>query len=235
MERQKPDMRRRRRKQPPRWIALAVVVVIAVGGYLLFSGGGPAARIKDIITGPEPVPEFGFEITKVAAVPTDDTEARTLERQAEEVSAEVAESLDLLYVEGFLNPNNWKDAAYDTVWEVFSEEALAAAQEQADTFTLGAAAPDSFKAVAPDRGKLAVKVLFDAKGQPVTAVATVKFLALATNSGGTTGTAIVSEGQYFLRDAGDGWEIYAFSVDRADREARLPSPSASASASAEAS
>lgn len=229
MQRQNPEPRRHRRQQPPRWIALVVVLVIGVGAFLLFRDGGPAQDLGGIIGGDEPVPAFDFELRKASALEVTPEHHTKLDAAADDVAIEVNEHIDLLYTAAFLDPNHWKDGDYEEVWTLFSDRAAAAAQEQADVLTLGAAAGETFQTVEPDTGKLTVKVLFDAEGQPNSAVAVVQFRAIATATGGASATAIVSEGQYFLQDLGDGWRIVSFDVDRADREASVPTPSGSAS------
>ena len=234
MQRQNPDPRHRR-KQPPRWIALVVVLVIGVGVFFLLTGGGPAKNLREAITGGDPVPEFDFLMRKPEAFEVTPEHHRQLDGAAQDVAAAVNEQIDLLYTAAFLDPNSWKEGDYQDAWVVFDEQAVSAAQEQAEVLTLGAAAGDTYQKVTPAKSKLTVNVLFDAEGEPNTAVAVVSFRAIATAKGGASATEIVSEGQYFLQDLGDGWRVVSFDVDRADQEASAPMPSASGSASPEAS
>jgi hypothetical protein len=228
MQRQDPDPRHRR-SQPPRWIALVVVLVIGVAVFLLLTGGGPAKQLRDAITGEEPVPEFAFEMRRTSAFEVTPEHHRQLDSAAADVAADIDEQIDLLYTAAFLDPNNWKGGDYGDAWAVFDERAAAAAQEQAEVLTLGASAGDTYQKVAPDASKLTVKVLFDAEGNPASAVAIVRFRALATAKGGAPATAIISEGQYILQDTDDGWRIVSFDVDRGDRDAAVPTASGSAS------
>ncbi len=202
--------------------------MVGVGLFLLLSGGGPEG-ITDFIGGNEPVPEFDFVLGKPSAFEVTQEHHTKLDHLAEDVAVDVNEQIDLLYTAAFLDPNNWQDGAYDDVWDLFADQAAVSAQEQAEVLTLGTAAGKTFQKVEPDTGKLKVEVLFDAEGQPATAVASVRFRAIATAKGGASATAIVSGGQYFLQDLGDGWQIISFDVDRADREAKAPTPSGSAS------
>jgi len=229
MQRQNSETRHRRRQQPPRWIALVVVLVLGAGAYLLFAGDGPAEKLRQVIAGEEAVPEFAFELRKASAFEVTEEHHRQLNAAASDVAADVAEQIDLLYTSAFLDPNNWKEGDYTDVWELFSEQAATSAQEQAEVLTLGAGADGEFQKVDPGTSRLTVKVLFDADGEPASAVAVVKFKAIATATGGASATAIISEGQYILQDLGDGWQVVSFDVDRADREAAAPTPSGSAS------
>lgn len=229
MQRQNPESRHRR-KQPPRWIALVVALgVVGIAAFLLFSDAGPAKDIREAIGGAEPVPEFAFDLRKASAEEVTAEHHKELDAAAQDVAASVSEPIDLLYTAAFLDPNNWKDGDYQDVWAVFDERAGAAAQEQADVLTLGPDAGATYRTVEPDTSKLSVNVLFDADGQPASAVAVVSFRALATATGGGSATAIVSKGHYFLEDLGDGWRVVAFDVDRADRAAAVATPSGSAS------
>ncbi len=206
-------------------VALGVVLILVITGG---DGGGLLG-----IGGPDDtVPSFDFSVGRTQAVATSEkTDAETLASAAERVAGEATPVIDLLYTEAFLDPANWRDGEYDEVWEVFDPSALQAAQEGVETVTLGATAGDAFDEVQPDRSKVSFKVLFDDEGSPTTVVAIVAFQALAKGKDGTY-TEIVSEGQYFLRDAGGGWKVFSFDVKRADHEAAAPNPAPSATPSA---
>jgi hypothetical protein len=88
-----------------------------------------------------------------------------------------------------------------------------------------------YETVEPDKGKLKMRVLFDENGDVVSIVALVDFQAFAARKDGTYAN-VVSSGQFFLRDSGDGWRIYSFDAKRLDEEAAPPKPAPSASASA---
>jgi hypothetical protein len=86
---------------------------------------------------------------------------------------------------------------------------------------------DTLDKVDPSKAKISVRVLFDDKDAPKTAVAIVTFTAIGTGKDGSR-TAFVSSGEYFLRDTGDSWKIFSYSARRADHPARVkPSPSGS--------
>ncbi len=213
------------------------IVLIGVAAALFFAlrGGASGGAIPFIGGKEEPVPKFDFKVANPAIEATgESTDPASLEGPAEKVSKAVVPVMDQLYTSAFLNPNDWKHGDYDSVWELFDEGAVDAAQQQVATLTLGENAGDVFSSVEPDVGKMKARVLFDAEGKPVSAVALVDFRALGANTDGTY-TEVVSRGQYFLRDTGDGWKIYSFSVRRADQVAQPPKPAPSASASASAS
>jgi hypothetical protein len=182
---------------------------------------------------PEVVPEFEFRLGKTGAVATvAEADQDALKAQAESVAQDVVPVLDDLYTNAFLDPANWREGDYEEVLALFSDESAAAAAQSVETLTLGATAGDVYDTVTPNKGSLSFSVLFDQEGNPHTVVATIRFTALGARSDGTY-TAIVSEGEMFLRDL-DGWKITAFEVTRADEETRpppSPSPTGSASAS----
>jgi len=149
------------------------------------------------------------------------------------VGQAITPAIDDLYTNAFLDPSNWRHDDYDEVFETFAPDAAATAEQSVETLTLGATAGDVFQTVEPGKSKLSYQVLFDPDGAPETAVVTVIFRATAERKDGTY-LAIVSEGEFFLRqvDGQEGWKITAFDVTRDDHETQPPSPSASASPSA---
>lgn len=178
----------------------------------------------------ETIPKLRFETSKVVPIPVTDKKATELEHVARPVGSQVAHTMTALYTEAFLDPGNWRGGSYDNVWGLFDDGSRSAAQQDEQTLTLGASAGDAYETVARPKGKLAVKVLLDGKEQPATAVAIVKFQALATGKDGTL-TMVVSSGQYFLRPGSDGWQVYSFSITRHDEE-RVPTPGPSATPAA---
>jgi hypothetical protein len=226
----------RKRRFPVALVLVPIVLVAAGVGLILLLGGGSSGGVLGGIIGgeePEVVPEFEFRLGKTGAVATAaEADQAALTAQAETVTQDVVPVLDDLYTNAFLDPANWREGDYEEVFALFSDEAAAAAGESVETLTLGATAGDVYDSVTPTRGSLSFSVLFDQEGNPHTVVATIRFTALGARSDGTY-TAIVSEGEMFLRDL-DGWKITAFEVTRADEETRpppSPSPTGSASAS----
>ncbi len=209
------------------WIVPAAVVVLGVVLFLVFtSGGGDGGLLGEDNT----IPAFDFRLTRAVPVLVTHHDPAKFEAVAQDVGAQVDETMTALYTEAFLDPANWRDGSYDEVWPLFEEGTQAAAQEQGTTLTLGPTAGDQFAKVEQPLGTLNVRVLLDRTNQPTTAVAIVKFKAVASGKDGTT-VAVVSTGQYFLRSASDEWLVYAFSASRDDHEV-IPSPGPTASATA---
>jgi hypothetical protein len=211
------------------------VIVLVVGflGFLAFRGGGGGAGIFGDHGASDVTPPLELRLTKAAAIPTTDTKADQLSASARDVATQVTQTIHDLYTAAFLDPGNWRDGSYDAVWAMFDEGSRASAEQNVETLTAGTAAGDTFDEIARPGGKVSVKVLTDSKDQPATAVAIVTFVAHASGKDGTF-TAIVSQGQYFLKQTPDGWVIYSYSVGRKDH-AEVPSPGPSGTPPAVAS
>jgi hypothetical protein len=221
----------KKRRLPLAWLIVPVVLVaIGVAILLTRGGGGPI-----IGGGDEPAPPFDFIVKPAAAIPTaPDADEAALSASADEVAQEITPMIDDLYTNAYLDPSNWRHDDYEEVFTAFAPDAAATAEQSVETLTLGATAGDVFDTVDPGKSKLTYQVLFDPDGAPESAVVSVIFRATAERKNGTF-LAIVSEGEFFLRQVegqGEGWTITAFDVTRDDHEKEPPSPSASASPSA---
>jgi hypothetical protein len=213
------------------WIVPTALVALGVVLFLVFRGGGSGGGI---IGGPDnTIPAFDFRVTRAIPILVTDKKPNQFDSAARDVAGQVGDTMTTLYTEAFLDPANWRDGSYDEVWPLFEDGSQAAAQQAGTTLTLGPSAGDRFDTVDQPLGTLSVKVLLDRTNKPATAVAIVKFKALATAKVGAP-ILVVSTGQYFLRQASDGWLVYAFSVSRDDHEV-VPSPGPSSSPTAAAS
>ncbi len=213
------------------WIVPTALVALGVVLFLLFRGGGSGGGILE--GGDDTIPAFDFRVTRALPILVTDKEPNQFDATAQDVAGQVSATMTALYTEAFLDPANWRDGSYDEVWPLFEDGSQAAAQQDGTTLTLGPSAGDRFDKVDQPLGTLSVKVLLNRANQAATAVAIVKFKALATAKDGAP-IIVVSTGQYFLRQASDGWLVYAFSVSREDHEV-VPSPGPSPSGTAAAS
>ena len=134
--------------------------------------------------------------------------------------------MNALYIGAFLDPDNWLDGSYDSVWELFDEGASTEAQAQVETLTAGTGAGDTFEQILPDTGKLKAKVLFDLKDQPYSVVAITRFEAVGSGKDGQD-VRMTSRGQYVFQRVDGEWRVVSFKVLR-DNEVQAPSPSPSA-------
>jgi hypothetical protein len=204
-----------------------VILVVAVVA-LLFMGGG---KVVSHILHHEATPPFDFKVGKTSSVTTSDKfRAKDLQSKADQVAQEALPTIDALFTEGYLNPNNWKHDDYGSAFDEFDDAARSSAEQQLATVTLGPNAGSTYSSVAPGKSKVWFKVLFDPSGNPSEAVARVRFHALGKRTDGTY-TDITAHGEFFMR--GGDWKIYAFTMGRTDHETTAPaSPSSGASPSA---
>ena len=222
----------KKKRRLPLALLIAPVVLVAIGVAVLLAlrgGGGPI-----IGGGDEPAPPFDFIVKPATAISTaPDADEAELSASADEVAQEITPTIDDLYTNAFLDPSNWRHDDYEEIFAAFAPHAASTAEQSVETLTLGATAGDVFDTVDPgkSKSKLSYQVLFDPDGEPETAVVSVIFRATAERKNGTY-LAIVSEGEFFLRqiDGEEGWTITAFDVTRDDHETEPPSPSASPSA-----
>ncbi len=214
------------------WIVPAALVAVGLVLFLVVNSGRSGAGILG--GGPDDtIPSFDFQLTKALPIPVTDKKAQELNAQAKVAAKQVSTTMTSLYTEAFLDPANWRGGSYDQVWPLFDGGSQAAAEQDGGALTLGTTAGDTYDTVDQPKGKLNVKVLMDRENKPATAVAIVKFQALAAGKDGTY-TMVVSTGQFFLRPLADGWRVYSFSVGR-DDHATVPSPGPSGTPSAVAS
>jgi hypothetical protein len=202
-----------------------VVVAAVVLGFLLL-GGADGIPILGGSPNP-PTPEFAFKVTKVTPVATRaESKHQDLETKAHEAADQVVEQMSALYIGAFLDPDNWLDGSYDSVWELFDEGAGAEAQSQVETLTAGAGAGDAFEQILPEAGVLKTKVLFDLKDEAFSVVANTSFEAVGSGKDGQD-VRMSSRGQFVFQRVDGEWRVVSFKVLR-DNELQEPSPSASA-------
>jgi hypothetical protein len=214
----------KRHISPALWIVPAALIVLGAVLFFVLRGGGNGSGPG----GPDnTIPGFNFRLANAIAIPVSHERSQKLQTKARDVAGRVTKTMSTLYTEAFLDPGNWRDGSYDSVWPIFDQASQPAAQQDESTLTLGGTAGQTFDTVSEPTGRLVVKVLFDRRNEPVTAVAVVDFKTLAKGKDGTY-TEVVSTGQYFLRPAGATWHVISFSVSRADH-ATVPSPGPSTS------
>jgi hypothetical protein len=216
----------KRRFSPALWIVPAALIVLGAVLFFVLRGGSSGG-----VPGPDnTIPGFNFRLANAIAIPVSRERSEKLQTKASEAAGSVTKTMSMLYTEAFLDPGNWRDGSYDSVWPMFDQASQPAAQQDESTLTLGGTAGQTIDTVSDPTGRLVVKVLFDRRNEPVTAVAVVEFKTLAKGKDGTY-TEVVSTGQYFLRPAGGTWHVISFKVSRADH-ATVPSPGPSTSTTA---
>lgn len=219
------------RIKPAYLIVGGVVVVAAVVLGFVFLGGD-SSGIPIFGGSPKPpTPEFAFEVTKVTPVATrNDVKHAELQADAETAADEVTTQMDALYLGAFLDPDNWLEGNYDSVWELFESGASTEAQTQIETLTAGVGAGDTFEQILPDKGTLKMKVLFDQKEQAFSVVAVTRFEAVGTGKDGSD-VRMSSRGQYVFQQVDGEWRVVSFKVMRDNEVEAAPSPSSTPSGS----
>jgi hypothetical protein len=217
------------RSTRPRWLpyaAAAGVVVVAVILLIVFvikPGGNDEDQVS-----PQ-TPEFEFKLVSVTPVAGAEHTKGDPDAVAKKAGDGIRLVLDRMYALAFLDPNDWKNGNYASVFGFFDRGAAAKrAEADVSTLTLGTDAGRRFSDVQPAGGTLSVRVLVDEAGIPVSASAAVQFKARATGSQGPS-ELVSSTGYYFMHILEGGWTIFAYSISRDDKTISKPSPTGSAS------
>ncbi len=216
----------------PAYLIVGGVIVVAavVLGFVFLGGDGAIIPILGGSPKP-PTPEFAFDVTKVTPVATrDEVKHAELQADAEVAADEVTVQMDALYMGAFLDPDNWLDGSYDSVWELFESGASIEAQSQIETLTAGVGAGDAFEQILPDEGTLKTKVLFDQKEQAFSVVAITRFEAVGTGKDGDD-VRMTSRGQYVFQQVDGAWRVVSFKVVRDNEVEASASPSTTPSGS----
>lgn len=213
-----------RKRTSPALVVVPLVLVAVAGGLVFFLTRGDGG-IPFVDNGPDapPVKPVEFKVRKARAVATSETaDMEALSQQAESLGQELTPTLNDLFTNAFIEPDNWKGGDYTQVWDAFTDGARASAEQDIETLTAGATAGDVYDWIEPTKGSLEFDVLFDQEDAPTSVVVKFRFYALGSRSDGTY-TAIVSHGQLFLSDTGS-WQVSAFDVKREDRATESPAP-----------
>jgi hypothetical protein len=187
-------------------VVLGVILALgAVGAGAWFLFLRPGAPI-DLGGDDHPVPDFSFELRKVNAASVGEEES-----DLDEAAEGVQETLDALYVAGFVDPDKWEDGTFPEVLEQFDRTAAKQAAADLPFLTLGGEA-QQIAFVEPVLGKVDIRFLVDAEAQPAGAVATTKFVADGEFDGGDP-LFVLHDGTYYLEPDDDGWVIVGYDVD----------------------
>jgi len=207
------------------WLRIAagvavLALLVVVGIFLLGDGDSGPDDVGDL--GPT---GFSFELKRAKATPITDLKPVDLQDEADEAAEAIKATMDHFYFEAYVNRDAW--GSYEDAFALLQDPAAASAGSDADALTLGTTAPEDYEAVDAPAGTLTVVVLTNEKDAAVSAIARVVFRINAQLAAGGT-TRVTSKGSYFLRPADEGWVIFAYRVDRDEREASEPSPTAEA-------
>lgn len=178
-------------------IAVVVAFVVVRGR----GGGGPGPIL------PSPLPSraaFTFPTPSVSAVSMGDAKSNG----AETVAAKVQLTLSDYYDFAFLDPSSWTGTTPAEAWAQFSSGAVASAKQDEASLTLSAAG-GKIADLKVSSSSMRIKILFDAHGKALEAIATVSFQAGGTMKDGSA-VQVVSTGSYLLRESGGKWLITGF-------------------------
>jgi hypothetical protein len=167
--------------------------------------------------------DFSFEFGKVGGTAVAD---KASEGELQEAAEQVRETLDAMYVVGFVDDTKWKNGTFPELYDAFTDDVEAKARHDLPNLSLGAdAAKIDF--VDPISGRLSVRFLVDAEQQLIGATAHAIFAANATATDGGN-VAIQHDGTYYMEPVDGAWLINAYEVDgivtRVDQP--LPDPNA---------
>ena len=200
---------------------VAVLALLGVVAFFLLGDGGPGGP-GFVDLGPT---GFSFELKRAKAAPVSDLKPADLQEEADQAAEAIKATMDHFYFEAFVNRDAW--GSYEDAFALLQDPAAASAGSDADVLTLGTTAAEDYETVEAPAGSLNVVVLTNEDDVAVTAIARVVFRMNAQLAAGGT-TRITSTGSYFLRPADEGWAIFAYRIDRNEREASEPSPTTEA-------
>lgn len=159
-------------------------------------------------------PSFRFRTTDRTLIPTAAGSVRERARaKGVEATRAVTGLLTELYVEGFLDPDNWREARYEDAFRIFARSAVARAEALTRVLTAGADAGERFEQILPVGGRVATRILLDRTGKPALVVAEVRFRAEARGDDVAT---LRSTGQFFFERIEGRWKVISFDVSRDD-------------------
>lgn len=198
----------RQQRGAVRWFAVVLSIValgaLGTGAWWLFLREGAPI---DLGEPNHPVPDFSFDLSKVnGSAPGGDVPGGEVDSAAEGIH----ETLDALYVAGFIDPSKWEGGTFPEVLEQFDRGAVEQASSDLAFLTLGGESTQ-IEFVEPDVGTLKVRVLLDADQQPAGAVATTRFVADGEFRDGKP-LFVINDGTYYLRPDDDRWVISAYDV-----------------------
>ena len=203
---------------------VALVAAIAVIGFVI---GSRDDRIAPSIiqTGPERTPAFAFAVGRTGALPTAAIRSRKPVRTdpllpltwaSKFASKRAIASITRLYRSAFLDPANWRDGTYESLWRDFARAARAQARKDIPVLTVGAAAGEAYDAIVPRPSTISTTVLLERNGKPVMVLVNARFRALGRRIAGSSDTRFDSTGRFFFQRVGGSWKIVSYDVRRSD-------------------
>lgn len=178
---------------------VAAIAVVGAGAWLLLGGESPLGRTSAA---------FSFEFGKVGGSPLAE---KAPHAAIQDAANQVRETLDAMYVVGFVDSGKWEGGTFPDIYDAFADELVPRVRRDLPNLSLGADAA-KIDTVDPISGRLTVRFLVDAETELVAATARTIFAANAVAKDGGN-VAIQHDGTYFLRPDGDGWVINGYDVE----------------------
>ena len=217
----------RSRKRWLLWVGAVVVVAGGVSTGLVLSGGTPQVAPGTPSSPPaSPTPpRASFAFPQVSTIRLSSGGGASA-KKALAVGQEIGGTLSGFYDTAFADPANWGGPLPSSAWNAFSPSVRDRAEQDVETFSLGASGR-ALRSLSSTEGTLKVRVLFDPKGNPSTAIAEVSFQAQGELADGQS-LEIDNEGSYLLRQVQGTWLIVGYPTVKTTVES-VPSPAPSAS------
>jgi hypothetical protein len=207
--RPRPNYRRRRT------ITLLVLLGIVVIVVALLSRSGNEKEA--------PTPTLAFA-TKVAVV----NQGKAPDAGVQQAESQAIEKMfNNYYQEAFVDPEKWGDGTFEDLKALFAEDAQTSFTKDIQSLTIGQGRND-FERVEPSSSDLVITLYYDAKSQPMFAVAAATFNAKGTLKKTGPAVTIKQKATFYLQKSGEKWVITAYDADQT-QNTPTPSPSPSAS------
>lgn len=185
-----------------RWpVVLGIIVAIgAVGGvaWYLLGGDSPLRETAD----------FSFEFGKVGGSPVAE---KASDVDLQEAANQVRETLDALYVVGFVDSGKWEGGTFPEIYDAFAEDLEPGVRKDLANLSLGADAA-KIDTVDPISGRLTIRFLVDEETELIAATARTIFSANALAKDGGN-VAIQHDGTYFMQPQDGRWLIDGYDVE----------------------
>ena len=186
-----------------RWPVVGGIIVglaaIAAAAWFLLAGGGPLDN---------ETADFSFELGKVGGSSVAD---RASEGELADAAEQIRETLDAMYVVGFVDDSKWKDGTFPEIYDAFVDKIEPRVRHDLPNLSLGDDA-SKIDSVDPVTGRLSVRFLVDGEQELIGATAHAIFAANATATDGGN-VAIQHDGTYYLKPLDGEWLIDAYEVE----------------------
>lgn len=178
---------------------IAAIAALGAAAWFLLGGDGPLSRSTT---------DFSFELGKVGGSPIAEKASDPAMQQA---ANEVRETLDGLYVTGFIDSGQWEGGTFPELYDAFAPDLEARVRKELPNLSLGQDA-NQIDTVDPISGRLSIRFLVDEEAELIAATARTIFAANAIAKDGGN-VAIQHDGTYYLQPEDGRWLINGYDVE----------------------